>query len=348
VKVKGPKIFVIAIVVIFLGSSIISCGNPAHSQNMSLLDGSLVEQIDISRIYNITDDLSSFRTRFTGTLECSLAANYILSMINNTFNITDCWQEFWEYNGSISSNVVARVNGTNIKEEIIVICAHYDSISYDGDAPGANDNGVAVALCMEILRIVHELNTLNRTLIFVTFAGEEEAFIGSQAWINEHKGDLSKIVAVINLDMIGYGDRLSIIKNEQSDWLADLIISVSSPVDITLSKSNSPYPESARFDHDTFWLTRVPTVTLFEAGSIYPYYHTSKDTIDRISFSLVEKCAQITLLSVFYLGTVNFQHNWGNLAVLICIIWGIAVIIPLLVYKKFQRSFIVLSAEQTT
>jgi len=346
--VKGPKNFVIAIMIIFLGSFIIICEHPAYSQNLSVLDGTLIEQIDISNIYNITNDLSSFKTRLTGTFECSLAANYILSMINNTFNITDCWQEFWEYNGSISSNVVARINGTSLKEEIVVICAHYDSISYDGDAPGANDNGVAVALCMEILRIVHNAITLNRTLLFVTFAGEEQAFIGSQAWINQHREDLSKIVAIINLDMIGYGDRLSVIKNEQSDWLADLIISASSPLDIPLSKSNSLYPESARFDHDTFWLTSLPTVTLFEAGAIYPYYHTSEDTIDRISFSLVEKCAQVTLLSVFSLGTRSFYHNWTNLAILISIIWIIAVAVPFIVYKKFQKSFVIFSSEQTS
>ena len=204
------------------------------------------------------------------------------------------------------------------------------------DAPGANDNAVSVAVCMEVMRIIQNHTILNRTLLFVSFAGEEQAFIGSQAWINQHAEEHDQIVAVINLDMIGFGNSHEIIKNIQSDWLADMILAVSAPLDVSLSKSISPYPESARFDHTTFWLTRIPTVTLFEAGAIYPYYHTPEDTIDKISFSLVEKCTQILLASVLYLGSAEFEHNWISLAILIGTFFGIAVIMPFLLYKKMK------------
>ncbi|MFX1298178.1 MAG: M28 family metallopeptidase [Promethearchaeota archaeon] len=308
--------------------------NQSSSYNTYQMDTTLLNELDLTRIYNITEHLSSYKTRMTGTLESNLAASYIHSMLNETYNLTDIFYEDFIYNETICSNLVARINGSNLKDELIIISAHYDSISTLGDAPGANDNAVAVAVCMEIMGIIQNNMILNRTLLFVSFSGEEQAFIGSQAWIHQHKAELSQIVAVINLDMIGYGDRLSIIKNDQSEWLADAVISASSAINVTFTKSNSLYPETARFDHDTFWLAQVPCVTLFEAGAIYPHYHTSQDTIDKISFHLVEKCAQVTLLSIFYLGTIKFQHNLLISSLIIWVSWALAAILPLLIYKK--------------
>ncbi|NVM54096.1 MAG: Zn-dependent exopeptidase M28 [Candidatus Helarchaeota archaeon] len=335
VKIKRQKVFVISILLIFFTSVILICENRAEGHNTRPLDTSLLDQIDIMRIYNITEDLSVW-SRITGSFECNLAASYIQSMLNETFNITDSTFEDWIYNETYASNVVARINGTNLKDELIIICAHYDSISTGETAPGANDNAVSVAVCMEVMRIIQNIAPLNRTLLFVSFAGEEQAYIGSQAWVTQHNEELSKVVAVINLDMIGYGKYFTLIKNDQSDWLADTIIAASSIVNVTFTKTISPYPETARFDHDTFWAVQVPCVSLFQGGSIYPYYHTEQDTIDRISFSLVEKCAQATLLSVLYLGTVQFQHNWMNYSILIWALWGVAAIFPFILYKKIK------------
>ncbi len=337
VKMKNQKVIFSSLLLIFIASLVLISNNQANSQNLEELNTSLLNQIDLSIIVNITEHLSSFRTRLTGTIECTLAANYIHSMLNETFNVTDSSYESWRYNGTDCLNVIARINGTNLKDEIVIICAHYDSISTDYMAPGANDNAVSVAICMDIMRILQKSSSLNRTLLFISFAGEEQSFIGTQAWIDQNKDDLSKIIAVINLDMIGYGSYLTIIKNEQSDWLADTIIASSSIVNVTFSKTISSYPETARFDHDTFWTVQVPCVSLFEGGAVYPYYHTAEDTIDKISFSLVEKCAQTTLLSVLYLGTVFFQHDRTNYTILICCIWGIAAIFPFLIYKRFKK-----------
>ncbi|MHA1649530.1 MAG: M28 family peptidase [Candidatus Helarchaeota archaeon] len=333
---KNLKILLGLILICFFNSFTFLGNIHAKSQNMNQFNTSILQNINITRIYNTTEQLSSYRTRLTGTFECTLAANDIYSILNNVYNVTDVFYENFSYNNTICSNVVARINGTTRKDELIIISAHYDSISMDQTAPGANDNAVAVALCMEIMGIIQNHFTLNRTLLFISFAGEEQAFIGSQAWINQHKNELANVVAVINLDMIGYGTYLSILKNDQSEWLADAIIGASSPIDLTFTKSNSPYPESARFDHETFWLARIPCVSLFEAGYIYPYYHTSEDTIDKVLFSLVEKCSQVTLLSVLYLGTVNFHHNWIECSIIIWIFWGLGAILPFIIYRKIK------------
>ncbi len=335
-KKKSQITFLVLIVFILITPFFNLDENRVNAYNLLDLNTSLINKIDLNRIYNITEHLSSFTTRETGTLQCNLAANDIQTILNVNYNVTDSFFENFEYNQTICFNVIGRINGTNIADQIIIICAHYDSISSFGQAPGANDNAVAVAACMEVMGIIQNNVLLNRTLLFIAYAGEEQAFIGSQAWINQHKNELSQVIAVINLDMIGFGSHIAIIKNSQSEWLADTIISASSAVNVTFMKSNSPYPENTRFDHESFWVVNVPSVTLFEAGAIYPYYHTSDDTIDRISFPLVEKFVQTTLLSILHLGVVNFQHNGSFSAVIIASSIGFAILIPLLIFKRFK------------
>ncbi|MHA1358771.1 MAG: M28 family metallopeptidase [Candidatus Helarchaeota archaeon] len=305
------------------------------------IDTSMFYKLNLNRIYNTTTLLSSYNTRETGTFECNLAAADIYTRLNSTYNLSNVFYELFTYNSTSCFNVVGRINGTNLKDEIIVICAHYDSISMDENAPGANDNAVAVATCMEVMGVIRNNFQLNRTLIFVAFAGEEQAFIGSQAWVTQHDAELPKVVAVLNLDMIGVGNQLRVLKNEQYEWLADIVIFSSSAVNITFRKSNSLYPENSRFDHDTFWLAQVPCVTLFEAGAIYPYYHTSDDTIDKISFSLVEKCAQVTLASVVYLGTSVFLHNPTYILTFIWVSWAIAAVFLIIIFTKGRKLFLI-------
>lgn len=335
---KRNKYLLIVIILIFLIPSYFMSVSSGYNKDkdFNALSISLLNQLDLMRIYNVTEDLSSYNTRLTGTLECNLAANYIYSTLNETFNVTDVFFEAWSYEGADCFNVVARINGTTLKDEFVIISAHYDSISIDETAPGANDNAVAVAVCMEIVRLIQTHVNLNRTLLFLAFAGEEQAFLGSQAWIQQHQGDLSKIVAVINLDMVGFGNYLTIIKNEQSDWLADLIIATAAPVNISYAKTNSLYPETARFDHDSFWSVNIPCVSLFGGGAIYPYYHTSEDTIDKISFSLVEKCAQTVLLSTLFLGMVRFESGEIIYFIFIALLWGLAVIGPVIIFQKLR------------
>jgi hypothetical protein len=338
---KRQKIFALAILIICALSFCYLNNNHATNQIKKEANIDILNHLNIARIYNITRDLSSFRTRLTGTVECNLAASYICSYLEEKLNVTDTIEESWMYNGTLSSNIVARLNGTNLKDEIVIISAHYDSISMDGNAPGANDNAVGVAVCMEVIGSIQNSGALNRTVLFLAFAGEEEAFIGSQAWLNTHKEDVPKIIGVLNLDMIGFGTELLIVQNDQSTWLADAIIQAASPLNVTIGKSNSPYPDNTRFDHETFWLKQIPAVSIFEGGAIYSYYHTSEDTIEKISFSLVEKCASAALLSLLTLGTAKYQHNQLLISILIGFFIGLAGIAPFLVVRKVNQSLII-------
>lgn len=117
---------------------------------------------------------------------------------------------------SPSFNVVGILPGSDpkLKNEAIVIGAHYDHLGHGGEgslAPregeihhGADDNASGVAGMLELARILTSQQPRpKRTIIFIAFSGEEEGLLGSNYYVNHPVAPLAKTVAMINMDMIG-------------------------------------------------------------------------------------------------------------------------------------------------
>ncbi len=116
-----------------------------------------------------------------------------------------------------AANVVGIVNGFDpvLKNEFIVIGAHYDHLGRGGEgslAPregeihhGADDNASGTAGLLELARIFASSDSPRprRTLIFIAFSGEEEGLLGSDFYVNHPLRPLENTVAMINMDMIG-------------------------------------------------------------------------------------------------------------------------------------------------
>lgn len=115
---------------------------------------------------------------------------------------------------SPSFNVVGILPGSDpkLKDEAIVIGAHYDHLGRGGEgslAPregdihhGADDNASGVAGLLELARIFSSQRP-RRTIVFIAFSGEEEGLIGSNYYVNHPVVPLTNTVAMINMDMIG-------------------------------------------------------------------------------------------------------------------------------------------------
>jgi aminopeptidase YwaD len=115
-----------------------------------------------------------------------------------------------------SFNVVGILPGSDpkLKDETIVIGAHYDHLGHGGEgslAPregeihhGADDNASGVAGLIELARLLSTQNPKpRRTIAFIAFSGEEEGLIGSSYYVNHPVVPLQNTVAMINMDMIG-------------------------------------------------------------------------------------------------------------------------------------------------
>lgn len=113
-------------------------------------------------------------------------------------------------------NVVGVLEGSDpvLKNEHIVIGAHYDHLGHGGEgslAPrsgeihhGADDNASGTAGVLELARIFSaQRPRLKRTIVFIAFSGEEEGLLGSNYYVNNPLLPLANTVAMINMDMIG-------------------------------------------------------------------------------------------------------------------------------------------------
>lgn len=115
-----------------------------------------------------------------------------------------------------ASNVVGILDGSDptLKNEVIVVGAHYDHLGRGGEgslAPkegdihhGADDNASGTAGLLELARVFSEQRPRpRRTIVFIAFSGEEEGLLGSNYYVNHPIVPLPNTVAMINMDMIG-------------------------------------------------------------------------------------------------------------------------------------------------
>ena len=114
----------------------------------------------------------------------------------NKFSVTI--QDF-PYKKEEFSNIVVTATGKSQKK--IVIGAHYDIWPNSG---GVNDNGAAVFILLELIKLALTLSELEYTVDFVFFDLEEKGQIGAKYYLNQEQQ--SDILCMINLDMCGIGD----------------------------------------------------------------------------------------------------------------------------------------------
>ena len=111
-------------------------------------------------------------------------------------------------------NIIGILEGSDpvLKNEAIVIGAHYDHLGRGGEgslAPkegevhhGADDNASGTAGLLELARIF-AAHRPRRTIVFAAFSGEEEGLLGSNYYVNHPAVPLANTIAMINMDMIG-------------------------------------------------------------------------------------------------------------------------------------------------
>jgi len=111
-------------------------------------------------------------------------------------------------------NVVAILPGidTTLKSEYLVIGAHLDHLGVGkiikGDSiyNGMVDNASGSAAILSIAKAYNSLSEKpKRSVIFVCFTAEEKGFLGSDFYVNRNNVNDGKIVANLNMDMLGFG-----------------------------------------------------------------------------------------------------------------------------------------------
>ncbi len=114
-------------------------------------------------------------------------------------------RENYDALGDRASNLIVELPGTRRAEEIIVLGAHYDTVHC---TPGADDNASAVAVLLEVSRLLQG-HPSRRTIRLISFACEEPPYfnldaMGSQFHARQSRMHAEKIVGMLCLEMVGY------------------------------------------------------------------------------------------------------------------------------------------------
>jgi hypothetical protein len=215
-----------------------------------------------------------------------------------------------------ASNILGIIEGSDKKDEWVIISAHYDHIGViNGKVhPGADDDGSGTVGVLELAEAFAKAKAAGkgprRSILFLAVSGEEKGLWGSEYYANHPVYPLQKTSIDINIDMIGRKDDnlKSIDSNNHVYLIGDDKLSSDLPrfVDsinnlyiqlITDRKYNDPKDPNRlyfRSDHYNFAKKGVPIVFFFDG--IHKDYHRPTDTPDKINYDLHEKRTRLVFL----------------------------------------------------
>jgi hypothetical protein len=260
---------------------------------------SLVSSSDLS---SDVQSLQDFQTRYASTSNCEASGQYIYNIFSG-LGLDDVRFAPFTFSGSTSSrNVVAEKTGETYPDDIVIICAHYDSTSPSASrqtlAPGADDNASGTAAVLEAARILASY-PLDFTVRFIAFSAEEWGLYGSRAYATAAGLAGERIVGVINLDMIAYADvmpeDLQVIVNSASGWLADRFLDAAANYGV-LGATKTVDASFVYSDHAPFWDSGYPAMLAIEDDPLQnPYYHKTTDTLDKINLDFFTSATRASL-----------------------------------------------------
>jgi hypothetical protein len=259
----------------------------------------LIEPLDVTLYLGYLENLTAFGPRVTGEPECDDAGIYIY----NEFVSMGLYAEYhyWENGGLSSNNIVATLNGTDeTSDEIYIICGHYDSVP---ESPGADDDGTGTVAVITAAYLMRNAE-FNHTIKFIAFSGEEQGLLGSYAYAQEAAQNGENIIAVLNLDMIGYAEtpndteKLRIFdKEEVSTWITDFIESIALEyydlLGLEIIRSGYSYGS----DHHYFLEFGYHAIFGHEY-QFNPYWHTPDDTIENTNITYAVRNTKLMILSL--------------------------------------------------
>jgi Zn-dependent M28 family amino/carboxypeptidase len=115
-----------------------------------------------------------------------------------------------------TENVLGLLEGTDKKDELLIISAHFDHVGVapyeEGDSiyNGADDDGSGTVAIMELAKVFAEAKKEGhgprRSILFLAFTAEENGLLGSEFYAKHPTFPLQNTVANLNIDMIGRRD----------------------------------------------------------------------------------------------------------------------------------------------
>ncbi len=224
-------------------------------------------------------------------------------------------------------NVVALLSGSNarLKETCLLVTAHYDHIGFISDGKreeirnGANDNASGTAAIMEVAAALAGLRDKpERSIMFVTFFGEERGKMGSLHYRRHPLFPLDRTVADINLEQVGRTDDsdgpqlacASLTGFDYSD-VGESFRRAGEQVGVRIFRRRKYSDSYFRLsDSPVFADLGIPAHTLWVSYE-FPDYHSAGDTWEKLDYVNMEKITRAIALGVLTIANNPEPPRWN-------------------------------------
>src|SRR6185312_4046840 len=216
-----------------------------------------------------------------------------------------------------AENVMAYIEGTDLKNEVVILSAHYDHLGIqDGKVyNGADDDGSGTVAIMQLAKAFQEAKKQGkgprRSMLFLNVSGEEKGLLGSEYYTEHPVFGLENTVCDLNIDMIGRLDEAHA-KNANyvyligSDKLSSELHKISEQanktysnlqLDYTYNDENDPNRFYYRSDHYNFAKNNIPVIFYF--NGVHEDYHQETDEVQKIDFIKMEKISKLVFFTAW-------------------------------------------------
>lgn len=223
---------------------------------------------------------------------------------------------------ALTNNVIGMIEGNDktLKNEYILIGAHMDHLGdglkygslHDSHVAeihnGADDNASGIAGVLELAQYFSEnKKNLKRSIIFMTFSGEEAGLIGSGYFTKSELMKKYNIVSMINLDMIGRltDNKLTIGGTGTSSIWQGLLDSLNRSFNFTAAYNKDGYGPS---DHASFYGKEIPVLFFFTG--LHKDYHKPSDDWQHINAAGQAKVLEMIVGIVNYVNSLNTKPDF--------------------------------------
>ncbi len=205
------------------------------------------------------------------------------------------------------TNLIAKFPGSS--RRIVVVSGHYDTYAREGlHFVGANDGGSSTAFLLQLARTL--AHAPHRASVWLVWFDGEESLVSWQG--NDHtygsrhlaskwksEGVVEKILALINVDMIGDAELSLVYELESTAWLRDLVWSVAGRLGYSAQFSRR-FRTAIGDDHVPFLEAGAPALDLidFDYGPGNQYWHTERDTMDKLSARSFEIVGRVVMETI--------------------------------------------------
>lgn len=231
-----------------------------------------------------------------------------------------------------SHNIIAVLRGKDrqLRNEYIIIGAHYDHLGQGGEGsgsrrpdtvavhPGADDNASGDAVVLQLARHFKKVRP-SRSLVFVFFGAEEQGIVGSKSFVEWMKredaqrinlpADIQGIVAMVNLDMVGRmrDSALSISGTGTSSAFKEMAEEAAERTGLHITCTPDGYGPS---DQASFVAADIPVFNLTTGGHLA--YHTPDDSPSTLNYDGMQQVLDFTKELVARLASVPEAPDFIN------------------------------------